>query len=187
MQKGDDHIEYRCHNVQDFKKIYEEVKKYSPDAPESALCDILANAVLFRFRGQEFVKGLSVGDPRGTVDKRTFWTVMDYGEPYDHDSVMHYYSKAHMEPGLQCGKGFEGGCTLAKILPDGGREYISVPVKPSAGDVKWVKWTYPWMDPPAVANTTTTAMANITATTIISTIATAIFNTTASASASASV
>ena len=38
---------------------------------------------------------------------------------------------------------------MVKRLPGGRGGFIPPVDHPSAGDVRWVKTTYPWMDPPA--------------------------------------
>ncbi|KAF2451613.1 zincin [Karstenula rhodostoma CBS 690.94] len=146
----DGSVAYRCHNVQGFYTKFEKFKASNPDAKWSDLCDDLINALLMDFAGKNFVRQFSLGDARSREGRFIIWEVADYGEPYDQQSIMHYHSDIHVADDLYClrGPGLTDGCTLVNNLPGHEKEYIRRSHRPSAGDIKWVRKTYPWMDPP---------------------------------------
>lgn len=152
--EGDGSVAYRCHNVQDFYTKFEEFKQNNPDAKWSDLCDNLVNALLMRFAGKDFVRQFSAGDARAREGRTIIWEVADYGEPYDQQSIMHYHSDTFVAEDLYCMRGpsLTNGCTLVNNLPGHEKEYISRPYRPSAGDIKWIRKTYPWMYPPGIAD-----------------------------------
>jgi hypothetical protein len=100
------------------------------------------------FAGKDFVRGFSAGDSRIRDGWVLTWEVADYGEPYDQKSIMHYDSTMFVAGGLDCLPRLTDGCTLVNNLPEQEKGCLRRNFHPSAQDVKWVKKTYPWMDPP---------------------------------------
>ncbi|KAL5417538.1 hypothetical protein PMIN03_001496 [Paraphaeosphaeria minitans] len=82
----DNSVAYRCHNVEDFQKKFEQLQSEISDATWSDLCDNIVNGVKVGFSGRDFVRGYSAGDPRTRQGQTLQWEVADHGEPYDHKS-----------------------------------------------------------------------------------------------------
>jgi hypothetical protein len=134
----DDHVEYRCGNIQGFGKALTSAILAGERDVSTRLCGDQEFAIKYGFDGSAYTKNLGYTDFAGRFDEGSF----------DMASVMMYPSNAYSNPG--CSPTNMDVCPLVgldkvngKVV---GKSWIYGNVAPSSGDVAFVRKWYPWED-----------------------------------------